>query len=1761
MIREILVPEIEKEVNRGETFANLRQVYNSMILASWFKNNLKETLLGQVYVDQQKFAGVDVDDPQVKEKIYQQYLKAFKLGVYNYIKEEYDPATDKTIPRQYFSGGAGFQRLALMVGDETYTPASILFARRDVVTGAQSVAEDNSMFAVDVDLWEADGAGVNEAVISDAVDTRVAEIVNLGQERARRADLAEDAEEVLADAAILAKITDDLEFKWGGYGEVEGEKMLKQDSLLLDPDARTITLSRTLQEPVLVQLDNDFVGYELLEGARLAEKVDMHGDGSWMRAHEFVPGHDQFEVVHKIVLDDADYAKVKDALRPVGHFPNMVTTIIDSQGPGRAFLWRGPHTKITFVSESDGAQLGEVDMAKFQLNPRWARDLEGFVGEDKVINAKTNELIAQLTQKYAGTIAGLLREREIVQQQVDRGEREHGFLPADAVVEDAYGNTATAQQIRESDWQVDDVPEPLTRPGAILTGPWSDPKWAINSLKGGAVRVFNDYEDAGWDKGVAAMVAKQTQMDILNGTITEYINPANQKVYTVPDRSEWPVLTTRVRGLHYNSKFFDYDGITTPAIVEDLVHLIVNNYKQLQEQGSGLNVVIPKTQTPEELKTVAKIIADIEQALGLPIGTVKIILMNERIEMTLQLEEAIWAARKHVAVTNVGRWDKMASDILARRERGDEIEPNPTAVGMDKPHLAAYVKRNVDVSLKRGAEPEGGMVVQMMSRGGSHPETDAWVVEAIRQDKIKERDAKMKFAWVATPQVAGVVNDVFQSGDYSNRQADPYGYTEEEQATLLELPTGPINKEGVRKAVYDSLAYGIGFRTAGGAVAIVDESRAGLRLMQDLAVLKINYYWLWKLARHEVQLDDSKERVTGAYLERVIDEEVEHIKAMSDETPPRADKFPDEDWDAVATSIKALVTAPQMVTWESVVMNAVIDEKDPKIIEARLRGIFTPRAQLEAELAKAIAQKQERKSIRAALEAHDEVHYRPPVVSLTGPQRAALRETAAKMVPSTGGILAADESIGSAKKRLDMVGLENTYENREIMRRLMLTSPGLKESGIDAVILFAETFDNLDADGNNLITEHLIAKGIQPGIKTDGGLIDDPDSPGEQLPNPKGLAELPGKLAEFKAKGAVFTKWRTVQHIDAERGLPTEANIRKNGAVHGEEARLTQEQEMIPIVEPEVMHEKSAHTLEQSYDATVRTLEYTFDELVKAGVYLEGMILKTSMILAGQDAEQTPADVVGFETLKGLLRSVPAAVPSIVFLSGGQKDDQVVENLDAVLKASQTRFNEARDAAVAELEADGQDERAAEVSQLTEAPWEISYSFGRGLQRAALLAWGGEPSQYTAGQDTMSQTSRVVQSARLGQLGVDNAQLSLQQKTALRETAAKMVPPTGGILAADESIGSAKKRLDMVGLENTYENREIMRRLMLTSPGLKESGIDAVILFAETFDNLDADGNNLITEHLIANGIQPGIKTDGGLIDDPDSPGEQLPNPKGLAELPGKLAEFKAKGAVFTKWRTVQHVDAERGLPTEANIRKNGAVHGEEARLTQEQEMIPIVEPEVMHEKSAHTLEQSYDATVRTLEYTFDELVKAGVYLEGMILKTSMILAGQDAEQTPADVVGFETLKGLLRSVPAAVPSIVFLSGGQKDDQVVENLDAVLKASQTRFNEARDAAVAELEADGQDERAAEVRQLTEAPWEISYSFGRGLQRAALLAWGGEPSQYTAGQDTMSQTSRVVQSARLGQLGVDNAQLSLQQKDSPSRNGSQDGPADRWYPCG
>ncbi len=366
----------------------------------------------------------------------------------------------------------------------------------------------------------------------------------------------------------------------------------------------------------------------------------------------------------------------------------------------------------------------------------------------------------------------------------------------------------------------------------------------------------------------------------------------------------------------------------------------------------------------------------------------------------------------------------------------------------------------------------------------------------------------------------------------------------------------------------------------------------------------------------------------------------------------------------------------------------------------------------------------------------------------------------------------------------------------------------------------------------------------------------------------------------------------------------------------------------------------------------------------------------------------------------------------------------------------------------------------------------------------------------------------------------------------LRATAAQMVPPTGGILAADESTGTAGKRLDSVGLENTPEHRQAMRQVLLTAEGLKESGIDAVILDRDTLTNTTPDGKLTLVDYLRSQGIIPGLKTDEGLEDDPayaEEKGVKRHKDLELAKLPDLLARAQEAGMGFTKFRTTVRAND----PPEENLRANARVQARQAKLAQGAGLVPIVEPEVIFDGSDgspadHDLAAAQAATTRMLEATFTELAAADVDLAGMVLKTSMVLAGKNAPtQTDPESVGVETLKGLLKTVPAAVPAVVFLSGGQSDDQATANLAAVAEISQTRFAEVRNAAVTELRTEGKTARAQEVAALTEAPWELSYSFGRGLQAKALAAWGGQPENVAEAQRVMTANAREVQAARQG----------------------------------
>src|SRR5918992_5561691 len=309
---------------------------------------------------------------------------------------------------------------------------------------------------------------------------------------------------------------------------------------------------------------------------------------------------------------------------------------------------------------------------------------------------------------------------------------------------------------------------------------------------------------------------------------------------------------------------------------------------------------------------------------------------------------------------------------------------------------------------------------------------------------------------------------------------------------------------------------------------------------------------------------------------------------------------------------------------------------------------------------------------------------------------ADLRATAEEIVADNRGILAADESSGTIKKRFDSIGLESTEENRRAYRDMLFTTPGL-EGWVSGVILYDETIRQSSADGTPF-PELLSGRGMIPGIKVDTGAKDLAGAPGEKVT--EGLDGLRERLEEYRGLGARFAKWRAV--ITIGDGIPTDYCLQTNGHALARYAALCQEQGLVPIVEPEVLMDAD-NDIETCYDATSRTLHHVFRELFDQRVDLRGMLLKPNMVISGKgSAAQASAEEVAEWTIRCFREHVPAAVPGIVFLSGGQSDQQASENLNAINKTG-------------------------------DQPWALSFSYGRALQAPALVAWDGEPENVEAG--------------------------------------------------------------------------------------------------------------------------------------------------------------------------------------------------------------------------------------------------------------------------------------------------------------------------------------------------------------------------------------------------------------------------------------------
>jgi fructose-bisphosphate aldolase, class I len=326
-----------------------------------------------------------------------------------------------------------------------------------------------------------------------------------------------------------------------------------------------------------------------------------------------------------------------------------------------------------------------------------------------------------------------------------------------------------------------------------------------------------------------------------------------------------------------------------------------------------------------------------------------------------------------------------------------------------------------------------------------------------------------------------------------------------------------------------------------------------------------------------------------------------------------------------------------------------------------------------------------------------------------------LHETAKALVAEGKGILAADESSGTIKKRFDAIGVESTGENRRAYRDLLFTTEGAADY-ISGVILFDETIRQSTEDGTPF-PKALDDVGIIPGIKVDQGAKPLALSPEETVT--EGLDGLRGRLEEYRGLGARFAKWRAVLSIKGDH-IPSDYAIWTNAHALARYAALCQEAGLVPIVEPEVLMDGD-HTIDRAYSVTSRTLQAVFTELYDQRVDFEGMLLKPNMVLPGYDAQaQVSDDEIARATIKCFKRTVPAAVPGVVFLSGGQSDEDATARLNA-------------------MNALGED-----------LPWQLSFSYGRALQAAAQKAWSGKPENREAAQRAFYHRAKMNSAARTG---------------------------------------------------------------------------------------------------------------------------------------------------------------------------------------------------------------------------------------------------------------------------------------------------------------------------------------------------------------------------------------------------------------------------
>ena len=631
---------------------------------------------------------------------------------------------------------------------------------------------------------------------------------------------------------------------------------------------------------------------------------------------------------------------------------------------------------------------------------------------EHTVNGRTvnvEELIAKLTRETRSEFRSLLGARHVLQDQVGRRERSYTFLAPETKISDADGNTATVRDIRQGmfdaffgrktpqAWQLNPsvpIPKDTMRPGLEGTGPAIDLGMAMGALNTGAASWMWDWEDAGGDYKDQLYQAWENLRDLLahKWVGKPFVHPTKKqdgkaRQYTIDLAPEkWPTIFHRVPGLHLQNRQIALDGDQVPAMIPALIIHAVTNYDTQKKNGSGIYYYVPKIETWQEARLVAKLLKAVEEALGLARGTLKIKMLNERAEYALQQEAIMWVLRENLIGPNVGRWDYLNSREEMFRHDPAMVIPDPNTVTMTEPSLTYYTMRNALLALVAGGMPIGGMAAQMQNPKA--PENDPKALRDIWFDKLRERltglfkiNGKVhdtyRQSWVATitpsyveagreslvTDLAGLQTVVDKLKPEEQKRLADLGllkdgrisplelsesdltpeklFTEEERQKLLSRPQGPTTEDGLRYAMYMSTEFMYQQLQGNNAAAIYDP-RTGLRFMNDLATYEIFWHFLYLTVFHGVELtadgnySKKGDRVTPELFMKLIDERRDTVKELFKKLGVEYDKTNAELVLTILTrqvverrADGRLVPQPRWIKYGSRVLLSIIEEREP----------------------------------------------------------------------------------------------------------------------------------------------------------------------------------------------------------------------------------------------------------------------------------------------------------------------------------------------------------------------------------------------------------------------------------------------------------------------------------------------------------------------------------------------------------------------------------------------------------------------------------------------------------------------------------------------------------------------------------------------------------------------------------------------------------------------------------------------------------------